>query len=65
VQGRLRNEKLSVDIATECAHSGRALHLSVDSELGWSVKETGADPLIFEPDVDWEALTAPNIIDDY
>jgi len=65
VQGRLRNEKLSVEIETECAHCGQALHLALDSELKWSVKESGTDPLLFEPDVDWAHFEAPNIIHDY
>jgi hypothetical protein len=27
--------------------------------------EKGAEPLVFEPQVDWETFEAPNIIHDY
>jgi len=37
----------------------------LDSELKWSIKESDANPLVFMPDVDWEHLTGPNIINDY
>lgn len=65
VQGRLRDERLSVEVETECAHCGQELHLTLDSELRWSIKESDANPLVFMPDVDWEHLTGPNIINDY
>jgi len=54
-----------VEVETACAHCGRELHLTLDSELSWSVNEDGADPLLFEPDVDWKRFDKPNIIDDY
>jgi len=62
VQGRLRQEKLSVEIETACAHCGQGLHLTLDSELQYSVKDPGATPLVFVPDVDWAHFTGPNII---
>ena len=65
VQGRLRNEYLKVEVRTECAHCGQEMHLSLDSELRWSIEEPGAQPLLFEPEVDWHSFTAPNIIHDY
>jgi hypothetical protein len=65
VQGRLRNEQLSVKIDSECAHCGQPLHLTLNSELEWSLQEHDADLLVFEPDVDFGHLTAPNIIPDY
>jgi len=65
VQGRLRNERLSVKIDSECGHCGRKLHLSFDSELAWSVEEGDADPLVFEPDIDWGHFRGANIIHDY
>jgi hypothetical protein len=65
VQGRLRNEPLVVEIESECAHCGRPLHFSVSSALEWNVREHEANPLVFEPDVDFSHLTAPNIIADY
>ena len=53
VEGRLRNNRLAVEIETNCALSGRALHLTFDSELAWTVRESDARPLVFEPDIDW------------
>jgi hypothetical protein len=65
VQGRLRNESLSVKIDSECAHCGQKLHLSLDSELKWSVEGGDENLLVFEPDVDWSHFKAVNIIHDY
>ena len=65
MQGRLRNEQLVVKIESECAHCAQPLHLTLDSTLAWSVQEQEAKPLVFEPDVDFAHLTAPNIIADY
>lgn len=65
VQGRLRDEQLSVEIETKCAHCNQGLHLTLDSELHWSVREHDANPLVFEPDVDWQHFEGPNIIHDY
>lgn len=65
VQGRLLEQDLSVTIDTECAHCGRSLRLTVESELGYEVHSDGAEPLVFEPHVDWGALTEPNIIGFY
>jgi hypothetical protein len=65
VQGRLRGEKLTVELESECAHCGKALHISIDSELNSRVREEDAEPLLFEPDVDWETFKGANIINDY
>lgn len=62
MQGRLRKEHLEVTIRTECAQSGKPIHLTVDSDLKCNVEDEGAEPLVFEPEVDWEALREPNII---
>jgi hypothetical protein len=62
VQGRLRDEKLSVEVETSCAHCGDKMHLTIDSDLKWSVKED-ASPMIFRPDVDFHNLKDPSIID--
>jgi len=68
VQGRLRNENLVVEIESACAHCGQEIHLTVNSELQWSVQEPGApgaQPLLFMPEVDWQHFAEPNIIDAY
>jgi hypothetical protein len=65
VEGRLRGEKLSAEIESACAHCGKPLHISVDSELNSQVREEEAEPLLFEPDVDWKTFKGANIINDY
>jgi hypothetical protein len=39
------------------------MQLTLDSDLQVLASEPGADPLVFEPHVDWENFTEPNIID--
>lgn len=63
VQGRLRQEPLSVAITTQCAHCSRPLHVTIDSDLRYQVDELGAEPLVFQPLIDWTAFTEPTIID--
>lgn len=65
MQGRLREEHLSVTIETECAHCSRPMRMTLDSELVHQVHEGGDEPLVFEPQVDWETFAEPNIIDAY
>ena len=65
VQGRLREEHLSVVISTECAHCGRRMLIEVDSELRYRVDEEEAEPLVFEPHINWATFTDPNIIHAY
>jgi hypothetical protein len=65
VQGRLRDESLSVEIETACAHCGQPLHITLDSELRWIVKEQDAAPFVFMPDVDWSHFTGATILDAY
>jgi hypothetical protein len=63
VQGQLRKEALSVTVTTECAVSGRTLHLDITSELETHVHESAADPWVFMPLVDFATLEDPSIID--
>ena len=65
MQGQLRQEKLTFDINTECAQSGRPLHIKMDGELNYQVVEEEAKPLVFGPHIDWANFTEPNIIDAY
>ena len=65
VQGRLRDEVLEVQIETECAHCGRELAFSLDNRMKVSSMSEGADPLVFEPNVDWEHFKEPNILHAY
>jgi hypothetical protein len=63
VQGLLRNEELSFTIETHCGQSGRPLHIEIGSDLNYRVVESGADPHIFIPMVDFGKLEDPSIID--
>lgn len=65
VQGRLRQEHLAVTIETKCGHCGRAMRLTVDTDMNISDHDAGAEPLVFMPRVDWSTFTEPNIIDAY
>ena len=65
VESRLRKERLEVEIETSCAHCGRALHIVVDEQLRWRVRESGANPRVFLPQIDWATFREPNIINDY
>ena len=65
VQGRLREETLSVAIHTECACCGRSMDLEIDSDLRSRVLSDAALPLLTVPLVDVRRLKAPNIIDDF
>ena len=39
------------------------MHIEIDSELNYLVREQGADPMVFVPDVDFRKLTDPSITD--
>ncbi|UCG24516.1 MAG: hypothetical protein JSW55_00485 [Chloroflexota bacterium] len=66
MQGRIREgEGLAFDIQTECGHCGRALGLEVDAAMDFKQDESGAEPLVFMPDVDWDHFEEPNIIHAY
>jgi hypothetical protein len=61
VQGRIRNQPVSVHIETACAHCARPLRLTVDHELRFHVHDEAAPPLVFSPQVDWATFEEPNI----
>jgi hypothetical protein len=65
VQGRLRNEHLTVTVHTECAHCKTPLEFKIDSELNYTVKGNPCEPLVFMPDVDLLNLREESIIDTF
>ena len=65
VQGRLRQESISVTIDTVCAHCDQPINITMDSEMNYTVAQENADPLIFHPQIDWESFSAPNIISQF
>ncbi|MBZ5552305.1 MAG: alkylmercury lyase family protein [Acidobacteriia bacterium] len=65
VEGRLRNEPVTVTIQTACGHCDQPLRITVNSEMQSTVEEPTAKPLIFEPQVDWATFREPNIVHAY
>jgi hypothetical protein len=65
VQGKLRQSYLSVAIETSCVHCNQALHITIDSNMKFSVRETGSTPLVFMPDVSWKNFSERTILDAY
>jgi hypothetical protein len=41
------------------------MRFAIDHELNHRVLEGGSQPLVFEPDVDWDSFSDANIIDGY
>ncbi|MFC2177213.1 hypothetical protein ACFLRH_02220 [Actinomycetota bacterium] len=64
MQGRLRSEKLTAVIDTECAHCDVPIRLEVDSNLDFRARTEGAAPLVCTPFVNVAELT-PSIIDGF
>jgi len=62
VEGRLRQEELTIDIRSRCAHCDRQIEISIDSELRY---DAPPDVVVFEPRVDWSTFREPNIIRHY
>ncbi|GIK41142.1 MAG: hypothetical protein BroJett011_49750 [Chloroflexota bacterium] len=52
-------------INTVCGHCARPLQIVMDSELRFRITEPEAEPLVFEPQINWETFTEPNIIHAY
>jgi hypothetical protein len=65
VQGQLRKQHLTVTIHSTCAYSRQPITLSVTSEMHITVHESGAEPLVFMPQLDWENFSEPTIRDAY
>lgn len=63
VQGQLGGTSLSVSVETECGHCHAPLHLEIDSDLNFRVREERAKPMVFVPLVDFAKLDDPSIID--
>ena len=63
VQGRLREEALSVTIKTECRHCAKPIVIEMDSELNYKLLEGPVNPLVFVPFVDFDKLAERSIID--
>ncbi len=53
---------MSVEVVSECAHCSEPMHITIDSDLNYRVKEDGCDPIVFVPDVDFSKLEDKCII---
>jgi len=65
VQGQLRKEYFSIEVETKCKHCDQVMHITIDSNMQVSVRQSGADPLVFMPDIDWNSFAERTIIDSY
>ncbi|MCX5873681.1 MAG: hypothetical protein NTY51_10700 [Deltaproteobacteria bacterium] len=63
MQGRLRKEKVSIAVTSECAHCKKPMHIEIDSDMNYRPQESGCNPMVFVPEVDFRRLKEPNIID--
>jgi hypothetical protein len=63
VQGRLRQEKISIAVTSECAHCKKPLHIEIDSDMNYHCSERDCSPMVFVPQVDFRGLKDPNIIE--
>ncbi len=64
-KGNYKKRIVSVEIETKCKHCGQSLHILIDSNMRVSVREEGAAPLVFMPEIDWEKFAERTIIDAY
>ena len=65
VQGQLRKEHVSIDMETKCRHCDLAMHFAIDSQMRVSIRESGAHPLVFMPDIDRNTFSERTIIHSY
>ena len=62
VQGKLRNETVSIRVVSECVHCQRPMELEIDQDMNCRCTEKDHQPIIFVPEVDFSRLEEPNII---
>lgn len=65
MQGKLRNEPVSVRVETECAHCTKTMEMEIDSDLHVKPNDERCEPVIFVPDVDLLNLQEDSIIDSF
>ncbi|HSF79877.1 MAG TPA: hypothetical protein VLA49_01505 [Anaerolineales bacterium] len=54
-----------MEIETRCRHCEQAMHIRLDSNMRFAVREEGSAPLVFMPDIDWDHFAERTIIDSY
>ena len=65
MQGRLRDEPVTITVETRCEHCSEPLILEIDSDMNVRVEQTGAEPMVFTPDVSPFDVEGPSIVDDF
>ena len=65
MQGKLRNESVTVRVATECVHCAKTMEMAIDSDLNVKPDDENCDPVIFVPDIDLLNLQEDSIIDSF
>jgi hypothetical protein len=65
VQGKLRNESVTVRVETECAHCAKTMEMEIDSHLQVKPYDKKCEPVIFVPDIDLLNLEEDSIIDSF
>jgi hypothetical protein len=65
VQGQLRKEYVSIEVETQCQHCDQVMHMTIDSNMQVSIRESDANPWVFMPDIDWNSFAERTIIDSY
>ena len=63
VQGKLREEELSIQIQSNCAHCGQLISLEIDSNLSAADLPETSKMLITLPILNLQQLKDPSIID--
>ncbi|MCG6536131.1 MAG: hypothetical protein L7F78_15895 [Syntrophales bacterium LBB04] len=59
----MRGEDVSIRVVSECVHCKRPMYMEIDSDMNNRCQDSGCIPMIFVPDVDFQALKEPNIIE--
>ncbi len=65
MQGRLREEPVSVTVETRCEHCSEPMTLEIDSDMNVRVEQPGAEPMVFAPDVAPFDVEGTSIVDDF
>ncbi|RPI79720.1 MAG: hypothetical protein EHM45_01740 [Desulfobacteraceae bacterium] len=65
MQGQLRKEPLTCFIESECGHTRRPLHIEIDSDLEYRVREADARPMIYVPLLNFDKLKDNSITDKF
>jgi hypothetical protein len=63
VYGRLQNKRLSVNVDASCAHSGKPIRFTLDTDLHVTTSEDTPGPMFCVPLIDTARSTARSILD--